>query len=85
MAITRDHPAVIDQIFVENSKVFTHTHTHTPAFDAAVKFKSFEYYRQSRQRGTISDGDVALEKVSKVLHIVLTAPSRLSFVVFLIF
>jgi len=37
MVITREHSAVIDQIFVENREFFT-----PPAFDAAVNLNSFE-------------------------------------------
>jgi len=35
MLITRDHPALIDQIFVENREF-----SYTPAFDAAINFNS---------------------------------------------
>ena len=51
-----------------------------PALDAAVNLNSLQY---ARQRHTISDGNVVFEKGARVLHIVLTAPQRLSICVLL--
>ena len=42
------------------------------------QLSSCNSFEQARQRHTISDGDVALEKGAVVLHIVLTAFPRLS-------
>jgi len=43
MAISREHSEVIDQIFVDNREFFIIYNIHTPAFDAAINFNSFEY------------------------------------------
>ena len=64
MLMTRDGPAVNDAKDLENREFFIpHMHS-TPARILIVL---------SRQRHTISDGDVALEQ-RWVLHVVLTAP-----------
>jgi len=56
MLITHDHPAVIDQIFVEDHNFFI-THLHSVPALILVVLSSYMH--------TISIGDVALQKAGR--------------------